>query len=406
VDKILRIAYFPDSFNEVNGIAMTSNQLVEYAKDRSLPFLCVHAGTKTKVWQEGSITFVSLKRSTLSFSLDEGLKYDPTFHRHYWRARKELRKFSADVVHTTGLNDVGWLGMHLARAFDIAHVGSWHTNLHEYASLRLRRRFRFLPEKIVTRLAKKAERGILKGSQLYYQIPHVVLAPNRELVEMLAAATGRKSRLMARGVDTELFSPARRTASDGLFRIGFVGRLRAEKDVRILPLIAEKLIEAGKNNFEFLIVGEGNEKQHLEERILTAKFPGFLSGEPLARAYANMDVFVFPSETDTFGNVVQEAAASGVPAIVTGRGGPKFLVDEGKSGFVVDDVEGFARRVIELMDDQEKLSRMKAAARQFALLRSWERVFDEVYDAYYEAWEYHQKQKATRTEGLSLDRSY
>ena len=70
MDKILRIAYFPDSFNEVNGIALTSNKLVEYAKVRDYPFLCVHAGPETKVWKDGSVTYLSLKRSPLSFSLD------------------------------------------------------------------------------------------------------------------------------------------------------------------------------------------------------------------------------------------------------------------------------------------------------------------------------------------------
>ena len=192
-----------------------------------------------------------------------------------------------------------------------------------------------------------------------------------------------------------------------LFRsLGFVGRLRAEKDVRILPMLADKLIEAGKTNFEFLIVGEGSEKQHLEDSIRNARFPGFLSGEPLAEAYANMDIFVFPSATDTFGNVIQEAAASGVPSIVTGKGGPKYLVDEGETGFVANDVNAFALRVIELMDSPERLSRMKAAARGFALKRSWDSVFDGVYDAYYEAWEHREKKKALSKEELSLDRSY
>jgi glycosyltransferase involved in cell wall biosynthesis len=232
------------------------------------------------------------------------------------------------------------------------------------------------------------------------------MAPNRELVEMLAAATGRRSKIMARGVDTDLFSPAKRTVDDGVFRLGFVGRLRAEKDVRILPELAKKLVEAGKTNFEFLIVGEGSERQFLEENIERAQFPGFLSGEPLAAAYANMDVFVFPSETDTFGNVIQEAAASGVPSIVTEKGGPKFLVGEGETGFVAADLDMFAQRIIELMDDAEQLSRMKGSARDFALKRSWDSVFDGVYDAYGEAWEYLERRKELRKEKLSLDRSY
>jgi phosphatidylinositol alpha 1,6-mannosyltransferase len=406
VDKLLRVAYFPDSFKEVNGIAMTSNKLVEYAKDRDYPFLCVHAGPETRVWQDGSITFLSLKRSPLSFSLDEGLKYDPFFHRHYSRAKAELKKFGADVVHITGLNDVGWIGTHLSRRLDVAMVGSWHTNLHEYGALRLQRRLRFLPDGVLRFITDGAERGILAGSQLYYKIPHVVLAPNHELVEMLALSTGRSTRLMGRGVDTDLFSPAKRTVKDGVFRLGFVGRLRAEKDVRILPELAKRLIEAGKSNFEFLIVGEGNEREYLEESIPYATFPGFLSGEPLAEAYANMDVFVFPSETDTFGNVIQEAAASGVPSIVTDKGGPRFLVRKAETGFVAGNLDEFAEFAGQLMDDSERLSKMKAAAREFALKKSWNSVFDNVYEAYDEAYEHLEKKKEARKRKLSLHRSY
>jgi phosphatidylinositol alpha 1,6-mannosyltransferase len=91
---------------------------------------------------------------------------------------------------------------------------------------------------------------------------------------------------------------------------------------------------AGKSGFKFLIVGEGNEREWLEKNMKTAEFTGFLDGEKLSEAYANIDVFLFPSETDAFGNVIQEANASGVPAIVTDQGGPKFIVRHGETGFV------------------------------------------------------------------------
>lgn len=374
--------------------------------ERDYPFLCVHAGTENAVWQEGSIKFVSLRRSLLSFTVDEALKYDPFFHRHYRRARAEVAKFQADVVHTTGLNDVGWIGMHVGRSLDLAHVGSWHTNLHEYASSRLKKKFRHLPAPILRRIANAAERGILKGSQLYYKIPHIVLAPNDELVAMLAASTGRSAHLMERGVDTDFFSPAKRTVNDGIFRLGFVGRLRAEKDVRSLVDLDRDLRAAGKENFEFLVVGEGSERNYLEQNITAANFPGFLSDEPLAEAYANMDVFIFPSETDTFGNVVQEAAASGVPSIVSDKGGPKFLIRESETGFIASDLKEAAERTIELMDDRQKLSEMKAAARAAALSRSWDAVFDRLYESYGDAWEYLEKKKEMRKSDLSLDSSY
>ena len=117
-----------------------------------------------------------------------------------------------------------------------------------------------------------------------------------------------------------------------------------------------------------------------------AELTGFLEGVKLSEAYANMDVFVFPSETDTFGNVIQEANASGVPAIVTAKGGPKFIVRHGETGFVAENTEDFVKFSLELMDNPEKLAKMKRAARENALSRSWNSVFEKVYEAYEEAY--------------------
>jgi phosphatidylinositol alpha 1,6-mannosyltransferase len=138
----------------------------------------------------------------------------------------------------------------------------------------------------------------------------------------------------------------------------------------------------GKTNFKFLIIGEGNEREWLEKNLKNAEFTGFLDGEKLAEGYANMDVFVFPSETETFGNVVQEANASGVPAIVTNQGGPKFIVRHNETGFIVENLEDFAKFTLELMDNKEKFEKMKKSSREFALSRSWDAVFESVYDAY------------------------
>ena len=96
------------------------------------------------------------------------------------------------------------------------------------------------------------------------------------------------------------------------------------------------------------------------------------AGEPLAKAYASMDIFVFPSSTDTFGNVVLEATASGVPAVVTADGGPKFLVRSGVTGFVAANEAAFIRSILELAGDPELVARMRRAAREYACGRSWD----------------------------------
>jgi hypothetical protein len=130
----------------------------------------------------------------------------------------------------------------------------------------------------------------------FYRLPTVLLAPNLELVELLHHQTGKPTFLMRRGVDTTLFSRAKRGVADGTFRFGFVGRLSSEKNVRLLPRLEQALLAAGHTQVRFLIVGDGRERPWLEQHMTHADFTGVLHGESLARAYANMDLLVFPSE--------------------------------------------------------------------------------------------------------------
>jgi phosphatidylinositol alpha 1,6-mannosyltransferase len=394
VNQVPRVAYFPDSFLEVNGVAMTSKRLIGYAAKNGYPFLCIHAAKKTEEYSDCTIEYLALKRSPIAFKMDEDLAYDPLFQRHATRVLRKLIAFKPDVIHITGLNDVSIIGAYLAWKLQVPLVGSWHTNIHEFAASRLMRLFRFLPENTLTKITGFAERKILEGSVLYYKMPKVVLSPNQELVDLLGKGTNRVSRLMTRGVDTDKFSPAKRTVTDGKFRLGFVGRLRAEKNVRLLVDLEKELLKAGRNNFEILVVGEGNEREFLEHNLKNGVFTGFLEGEQLSEAYANMDVFIFPSETDAFGNVAQEANASGVPAIVTNQGGPKFIVRHGESGYIAENLADFVKFSAELMDDPEKLAKMKTQARELTISRSWDSVFESVYDAYYECIKIEEETKA------------
>jgi glycosyltransferase involved in cell wall biosynthesis len=188
---------------------------------------------------------------------------------------------------------------------------------------------------------------------------------------------------MPRGVDAELFHPSKRTRKneDNEVVLGFVGRLSVEKNVALLVQVQEELERMGHNNFHILIVGHGGEENWLRERLPRAEFAGVLRGEALAQAYANMDLFVFPSHTDTFGNVVLEALASGVPAIVTPDGGPPTIVRDGQTGRIVPDAE-FAGAVAGILADPDKHALMRQAARSYALTASWDSVFEGVYAAY------------------------
>ena len=378
---------------------MTCRRLVEYAGRKSYPFLCIHAGPKTALTVDGSVSHLALKRSPVSISLDEDLAYDPLFQRHTTRVLRQLLDFKTDVIHITGLNDVSIIGAYLAWKLQLPLLGSWHTNIHEFAASRIERMFKFLPSGFVTKLAGFAEQAIMKGSVLYYKMPKMILSPNQELVDDLGRRTGRESRIMGRGVDSNYFSPAKRTANDDIFRFGYVGRLRAEKNVRVLVDVENALLAAGKTDFEFLIVGEGTEREYLEQNLKHAVFTGFLDGEALAEAYANMDVFIFSSETDAFGNVAQEANASGVPAIVSDKGGPKFIISDGITGFIAHELADYAKYSLLLFDDREKLAQMKSDSRNNALSRSWDSIFEGVYSAYHETIRIEEAMKVANKNG-------
>ena len=146
--------------------------------------------------------------------------------------------------------------------------------------------------------------------------------------------------------------------------------------------IERSLLEAGDSDFRFVIIGAGSEKDWLAENMSHAEFPGVLKGEALAQAYADMDVFAFPSETDTFGNVILESLASGVPTVVTSGGGPKFLVNSGVTGFVSQNDEEFIGSIKQLMQSGQLLANMRQAARDYADSISWDTVFEKVYNAY------------------------
>jgi glycosyltransferase involved in cell wall biosynthesis len=163
--------------------------------------------------------------------------------------------------------------------------------------------------------------------------------------------------------------------------LGFVGRLSVEKNVTLLATIEQQLRGQGAEHFRYLIVGHGGEEAWLCERLVRAEFTGVLRGAELARAYANMDAFVFPSHTDTFGNVVLEALASGVPAIVTPDGGPARIVCDGETGFIRADEE-FAAAIANLAADAAAHAAMRERARQYALSASWDAVFESIYARY------------------------
>lgn len=378
-----RIALLADSFHEVNGAALTCRQLDAFARRRGLPFLSIHCGPAESFERANPCGTLQLKRGRFAIRLDRDLSFDPLLFLRRHEVLDALREFQPDIIHIASPGDLGTIGAWAAHVLRVPLVAAWHTNLHEFAARRIEKLGGALPPQWRTAVAAKAEHWILDLVLEFYRLAQVALAPNQELIRLIGGRTGKPVFPMTRGIDTTAYSPAHRSPTNGPFTLGFVGRLTPEKNVRFPARLEEALAAAGTAPFRILIVGDGSERAWLESHLSRAEFTGVLTGEALARAYAGMDVFVFPSHTDTYGNVVLEAMASGVPAIVTGSGGPKYLVRHGETGFVASTGDEFIAAVRVLMDEGERLNHMRRAAREHARQFCWDYVFEaEVYTAY------------------------
>ena len=379
-----RIAYFPDSFYEINGVAHTSRQFEAYVRRHNLPFLVIRPGNREpRLIVEGQLTTLELPRGPVSFALEKDLTFDAGYVRHLPLIVRTLKEFQPDILHITGPSDNGIIGAALSNHFHLPLAASWHTNVHEYAARRATWLLRHFREDRQPAIAGTIEKSALYFSARFYSIAQILFAPNIGLCKLLEKETGRPCFLMERGVDTQVFSPAHRCRKpgDNAFVLGFVGRLSIEKNVALLAQVQQQLAASGLTNFRFLVVGHGAEEPWLRQHLPGAEFAGVLRGEALSRAYANMDLFVFPSHTDTFGNVVLEALASGVPAIVTPDGGPPSIVAHGQTGLIARD-EDFTAAVASILSDPPLHAQMREAARQDGLHASWNSVFGAVYDGY------------------------
>ena len=392
-----RIAYFPDSFHEVNGVAHTSRNFTAYARRHDIPMLCVRAGQTTRLLApDGSVEALELGRSPLAVQVEKDLSFDPLFFRYSDLISATVRAFRPDVIHITGPSELGLFGAYFAHQLDIPLVASWHTNLHEYAARRMRWLSRHLG-RAGPPLERTVEAAALHIASHLYRRAEATYAPNPTLCTLLERTVHRPCHLMQRGVDTDLFTPTRRTRplNDKEIVLGYVGRLSVEKNVALLPKVDAQLRTLGITP-RWLIIGHGAEEGHLRRALPNADLPGVLRDEALATAYADMDLLIFPSHTDTFGNVVLEALASGVPAIVTPDGGPAHILHAAAPsagtccakcvaattpGRIATD-EGFAATIAAVLNDSLLHATMRQTARTYAQFCSWDAVFDKVLAAY------------------------
>jgi phosphatidylinositol alpha 1,6-mannosyltransferase len=382
----IRVALFACAYNEIDGVANTMRYFEAFAKSHDFPMLSIHGGFEQYRQQDGSVQRRELRRRWPKFQIDFQHDYDFNLWRYLPEVQEAVQEFRPDIVHITGPSDIGQMGALIAHRLHIPLAASWHTNLHEYAERRMVTGNGIIPGAWKNAFGRAIRESSLNLIMRFYRVAPVQFAPNAELMSMVEKFTGKRCYLMSRGIDTQLFHPKRRKRADTQFVVGYVGRLTKEKNVRFLKELEDALNTPGGPSFRIVIVGQGSESKWLVKNLRRATLRGVLRGEQLAEAYASFDAFVFPSHTDTFGNVVLEALASGVPVIVTSDGGPKFILEHEKSGFVAKNDFEFIEYVDKLRKNPDLLARMRVAARERAQSApSWDSVFSSVYDVYEKA---------------------
>ncbi|WP_322409431.1 glycosyltransferase [Microbacterium invictum] len=283
-----------------------------------------------------------------------------------------LRSFGPDVVHLASPFVLGWQGLVAADILRVPTVAIYQTDVVAYAEKYGMPRATALVRAHVTRLHRRAT---------------LTLAPSTASMAQLADLGVDRVRRWGRGVDTELFHPSRRSDSwrnevaPGRTIVGYVGRLAPEKQVADLKVLQDL------PGTMLVIVGDGPSRPALEKSLPGAVFTGHLRGPELAQALAGFDVFVHPGESETFGQTIQEALASGVPVVATGVGGPVDLVRSSVDGWLYrpGDLDDLRARVADLVGDGAKRAAFAAAAAEAVRTRSWEALCAQLVAHYDEA---------------------
>jgi glycosyltransferase involved in cell wall biosynthesis/predicted metal-dependent phosphoesterase TrpH len=278
-----------------------------------------------------------------------------------------------DLLHVTAPGPAGVAAVLLSRVTGMPLVGSHHTELGAYAALRSGD----------DGLAAFARAGLAA----FYGAPSLVLSPSPAADRSLLALGVEAERIgrWERGVDVDRFDPAKadRDAHPGELKVLYAGRLTREKGV---DLLAESFLKARRlePRLHLLLAGGGPEEDELRLRLGEhATFLGWLEGEELARAYASADVFLFCSTTDTYGQVVVEAGASGLPVVAVSEGGPASLVENRHTGILCrPDADHIAGALLQLASSPALRRRLGEAARRAAESRSWERALDQLAAGY------------------------
>jgi glycosyltransferase involved in cell wall biosynthesis len=299
---------------------------------------------------------------------------------------KALTAFAPDLIHLHSPCTLGFAALRFAGKHGIPAVATYHTHFPAY--------LRYYGVPWATRLVWRLYRS-------FYNQVERTFVPTQPVLQELAGHGLRKLECLPHGVDHELFHPGYRSevwrqgvGGSGKAVLLFVSRLVWEKDLLVLAEMYG-ILRSKRDNFVMVVVGEGHAGPRLKSMMPGAVFLGCQVGRALSECYASSDVFVFPSTTETFGNVTAEAMASGLACVAAGAGGAAGLIEDGTSGLLARplDASDLVAKVETLLDQPD---RRKAVARG-ALVRAreyqWERVLDRLYAAYDEVLEVRGRQR-------------
>lgn len=368
----LRVALFTGNYNYIkDGVALTLNRLVAFLEKRGVPVLVFAPVAERPAFEPvgelvpvPSFAIPTRKEYRIATGLPEA-------------QRKRLADFRPTLFHIAAPDILGYQALKLAETWNVPAVASYHTRYDTY--------LRFYGLGMFGKLGQRYMRN-------FYNRVRRVYPPSESMAEIIRKeGQSRHVEIWARGVDSELFSPGKRDMAwrralgiaDGEVAISFAGRLVKEKNtaifMRVMNLLAARGLEAKP-----LVIGDGPEMAAMTAGLKNGVFAGFLHGEDLARAYASSDIFFFPSESETFGNVTLEAMASGLPAVNAIASGSNSLVIEGETGHLVSarDEQGLAAKLEMLVKDEALRRRMGAAARARALTFGWDAILSGLLDSY------------------------
>lgn len=347
---------------EVNGVAYTGQHLVRMFEEAGIETDVLTYGDRADVLRRGSVT-IHVHDASRGLPIDPALKIDPFFAQGELARKIVSRRY--EVVHTTTPDPLGWFSAEVARLSGAPLVAGYHTAVDEY----LRRRIAPVYGGAAADAAAQAMAGFLSW---FYNKADLVLATTPAMKRTLDSRLSTRVEILGRGVDSRVFSPSfRRPDRNGRTTALYVGRIAIEKGLhRLVPILRDR------RDIELSIVGDGPARAEMQSLLPSASFTGVLTGDALSEAFADADLFVFPSSTDTFGNVILQAMASGLPCVVMAGPGPGEIVRDGETGLVARDERELKQAVEFLIANPDVRREMAAAALADSRRYRWSSIFE------------------------------